>query len=223
MLKIERLLLKMGQQTILNEVCLELDAGSIFVLLGKSGSGKTSLLRCLAGLEQAKGRIACRGAVGFVPQQFALFPHRTLLENCAAPLIHLQSWDKSKARQAAWEGLSDLEIGALASRYPNEVSGGQQQRAAIVRALLLNPAFLLLDEPTSALDPESSRLLVRILRKLKAEGRGMLIVTQDMPFAQEIADEILFMESGCIVEKQKKPFLADSRIGQFLGNYEVLC
>ncbi len=220
MLKIERLRFKKGEQTILDDISLELDTGRIFVLLGKSGSGKTSLLRCLAGLEEAEGIITPQRKAGFVPQQFALFPHMTLLENCAAPLIHLRLRKKGEALEEALRGLKDLEIGGFAARYPNEVSGGQQQRAAIVRALLLNPSFLLLDEPTSALDPESSRLLIQVLMKLKEEGRGMLIVSQDMLFAQEIADEFFLMESGRVVERQKKPFSSESKIRHFLGNYD---
>ena len=231
MLSIKNLSLS-KKQPILNSVSLALPMGRISLLLGKSGSGKTSVLRCIAQIERDyEGEIseqqqplrsltsrARAQLIGFVPQSFALFPHMNALENCSRPLMHLLSQPRKEAERAARERLHSLEMESFASAYPFELSGGQQQRVAIARALLLTPRFLLLDEPTSALDPESAERLIRILFKLRQEGRGVVISSQDMPFSKQVLDRAIFLENGNAVEEydSSEPLAPQSRIGQFL-------
>ena len=222
MLKIKNL--SMG--TILRNISLEIPENKITLLLGKSGSGKTTLLRCIAHLEKnyigeilyqdqplstlpAKDR--CR-VLGFVPQSYALFPHMTLLDNCVQPLrLH----GEPSAQAKALKMLESLDMGLLARRKPHELSGGEQQRGAIARALALDPTYLLFDEPTSALDPENTTLFITLLRQLK---KGMLIATQDMAFAAKLLDRAFFMENGAVIEHHESTeFLSfESRLGKFL-------
>lgn len=230
MLKIKDLVVTKGKP-LLNRISLEIGVGKITLLLGKSGSGKTTLLRCLAQLEKKyEGEICCgqtplrsllpkerAQAIGFVPQFYALFPHMTVLQNCARPLLDLFSYSKAQAEKAVSEMLASLDMEPYVSSYPHELSGGQMQRVAIARALLLNPRFLLLDEPTSALDPESASLLIRILQKLRDAGKSLVISSQDMAFAREIYDSALFLENGAVVEQAERgSILPMSRLGRFL-------
>jgi polar amino acid transport system ATP-binding protein len=224
MLKIKNLSLG----SILRDISLEIPEKRITLLLGKSGSGKTTLLRCIAHLEKNySGEILYQGQhlsrmssqercriLGFVPQSFALFPHMTILDNCAQSL-RLQGESKESAYAKALKTLDSLDMAAFADRKPHELSGGQQQRAAIVRALVLDPAFLLFDEPTSALDPENTELFIEILREFK---KGILIASQDMAFAAKILDRAFFMENGTLIEQydQSEPLSLESRLGKFL-------
>lgn len=230
MLSIKNLSLS-KKQRILNSISLSFPMGRITLLLGKSGSGKTTLLRCIAQIEKDyEGEISLEEKplrslasqersqlIGFVPQSFALFPHMNALENCSRPLMHLLSQRRKDAERAAREMLASLEMESFASAYPFELSGGQKQRVAIARALLLNPRFLLLDEPTSALDPESTERLIRILFKLRQEGRGVVISSQDMPFSKAVLDRAVFLENGRAIEEYEssETFAPHSRIGQF--------
>ncbi len=228
MLKIKKLSLK----GILQEISLEIPEKRITLLLGKSGSGKTTLLRCIAHLEKEyTGEIEyqeqklsslspqerCR-VLGFVPQSFALFPHMTILDNCAQSLrlLKLQGASKESAYEKAQTMLDSLDMGTFAGRKPHELSGGQQQRAAIARALVLDPAYLLFDEPTSALDPENTELFIEILREFK--GKGILIASQDMAFASKILDRAFFMENGALIEQYERSehLSLESKLGQFL-------
>jgi len=199
---------------ILDGISLEIPKHAISLLLGKSGSGKTTILRCMAQIEQAYwGSINCNGTeikklsqkersqvIGFVPQAYALFPFMSVLDNCAHPLRKILGYDKKSAYKKVKEKLISFEMEKLIHSYPHELSGGQQQRTSIVRALLLNPTFLLLDEPTSALDPENTALLIQILLKLKSEGKGIAVSSQDMNFARKLLDRVYFLEGGQLIE-----------------------
>jgi ABC-type polar amino acid transport system ATPase subunit len=225
MLKVKKLSLG----NILREVSLEISEKRITLLLGKSGSGKTTLLRCIAHLDKNyTGEIEYQGQkisslssqkrcqlLGFVPQTFALFPHMTILDNCAQSL-RLQRASKESAYEKSRARLDSLDMGKFANRKPHELSGGQQQRAAIARALVLDPAYLLFDEPTSALDPENTELFIEILHGFR--GKGILIASQDMAFASKILDRAFFMENGSLVEHYDgaKPLSLASRLGRFL-------
>ncbi len=199
---------------ILKEVSLTIPKNRISLFLGKSGSGKTSLLRCIAQLEaQYVGEISYRTqpikqlapkercqTIGFIPQNFSLFPHMNVLDNCASALRALYGMKKDVAYQKVREVLSSLDMEKLALSMPSELSGGQQQRAAIARALVLNPSFLLLDEPTSALDPENTERFVKVVQKLSQEGKGIVISTQDMTLATKLLDLVYFLEEGVLIE-----------------------
>jgi cystine transport system ATP-binding protein len=220
---------KLSLESILREVSLEIPEKRITLLLGKSGSGKTTLLRCIAHLEKnytgeieykeqklsnLSSQERCK-VLGFVPQSFALFPHMTILDNCAQPL-RLQGTTKEQAYEKARALLDSLDMGKFSNRKPHELSGGQQQRAAIARALVLDPAYLLFDEPTSALDPENTELFIEILQEFK--GKGILIASQDMAFAAKILDRAFFMENGSLIEQydRAEPLSLESRLGRFL-------
>ena len=237
MLTINRLSLCKQKKPILKEISLEIPANRITLLLGKSGSGKTSLLRCLAQLETAyEGDISCGGKklrelsskercqlLGFVPQSYALFPHRNVLDNCAHALRVVFGESKAAAYEKAEEVLRWLEMDLFLQRYPHELSGGQQQRVAIARALVLNPLFLLFDEPTSALDPENTERLIEILQRLRSAGRGLVISSQDMTFAKRILDRAYFLEQGALVENycqaETDAVAEESKLYQFLYAY----
>lgn len=212
MLKVNKLsLLKQGAK-ILKEIGIELPKGRITLLLGKSGSGKTTLLRCLAQLETGyKGEILlneedirqigrkqrCQ-TFGFVPQSYPLFPHMSALENCFHPLAL-----KIGHKQARLEGekmLQFLGMERYLNSYPHQLSGGQQQRVALGRSLILGPSWLFLDEPTASLDPENRELFIELIERLKREGHGVVISTQDMPFAAKVVDRAYFLEEGAVVE-----------------------
>jgi ABC-type polar amino acid transport system ATPase subunit len=227
MLNVKQLSLKKSRGKVLQEISFEIPSKRISLLLGKSGSGKTSLLRCIAQLEKYEGDVLYRDqklsdlppkercrVIGFVPQSFALFPHMTILDNCAQPL-RLIGESKEMADQKALQTLDSLDMGTFADRKPHELSGGQQQRAAIARALVLNPSFLLFDEPTSALDPENTELLIQILARL--EGKGIIIATQDMAFAAKILDRAFFLENGLLLEHYDKTQPLSSKLQQFLS------
>lgn len=212
MLVVNSLSLMKKSLPILKEISCSFPVGEITLLLGKSGSGKTSILRCMTELEReysgtitlfnqptnALSPLQRRQKIGFVPQAYGLFPHMTVFKNIEQPLSNHPILGKGEGKRRAEETLALLEMKQFAQSYPHELSGGQQQRIAIARALALDPAFLLLDEPTSALDPENTQILIDILKNLKENGKGIVIATQDMPFAKKIMDRAYFVENGSI-------------------------
>ncbi|PHY13389.1 polar amino acid ABC transporter ATP-binding protein [Caulobacter sp. B11] len=203
--------------TVVNEVDLTVSPGEVVAVIGPSGSGKSTLLRCLAGLETpeagtltvagvtAGGKIglarALKGRVGFVFQSFNLFPHRTALENVAEGLIVVHGVKPAEARAKALALLTKVGLAHRVDARPAEMSGGQQQRCAIARALAMDPEVILFDEPTSALDPELVGEVLSVIQALAAEKRTMVIVTHQMEFARDVADRTIFMDDGVIIEQ----------------------
>lgn len=231
MLKVHNLSVAKRRKILLQDVSLTAPQGRITLLLGKSGSGKTTLLRCIAQLERDySGEISCFGQdigpisskercqiVGFVPQNYPLFPHLNALDNCAQPLS--LSVGKRLAKREAERHLSAFGMDAYWNAYPHELSGGQQQRVALARSLLLAPSLILLDEPTSSLDPENADLLVEVIHRLKSEGKGVMISSQDMAFAAKILDRAYFLENGAILESYDcaDSLPLPSKLEEFIG------
>lgn len=200
----------------LANVDLSVGRGERVIVCGPSGSGKSTLIRCIVGLEQHEhGSILFDGTpidhrsrtspvrsgqIGMVFQQFNLFPHLTVLENCTIAPIKVRGNSKAEAQARARELLARVGIGDQADKYPGQLSGGQQQRVAIARALCMQPKALLFDEPTSALDPEMVQEVLNVMVSLAREGMTMICVTHEMGFAREVADRIVFMDRGEIVE-----------------------
>jgi polar amino acid transport system ATP-binding protein len=198
-------------------VSLTVRAGKVLVIIGPSGSGKSTVLRCINHLETpTSGEIwvdgmklthnsrdinAIRAEVGMVFQQFNLFPHLTALDNITLAQKIVRKRDGEEAKRIAREQLERVGIPEKAASYPGQLSGGQQQRVAIARALAMNPKIMLFDEPTSALDPEMIKEVLDVMLKLAKEGMTMVVVTHEMGFARNAADEIIFMDRGAIVER----------------------
>lgn len=216
LLGIEHISKQFGEHVVLQDVSFQVRRGEVVVLIGPSGCGKSTLLRCLNGLEPIqKGRITLqkqeilyqsrklyqfRQKIGMVFQSYELFPHLTVLENiCLAP-VKVQKRQKEEVRTEALELLKRVGLEEKASSYPRQLSGGQKQRVAIVRALCMHPEMLLFDEITAALDPEMVREVLEVMLQLAAQGRTMIIVTHEMQFAKAVADRILFLDEGKILE-----------------------
>lgn len=208
-----------GQVTALNDVSLDVYPGEKVVIIGPSGSGKSTLLRSINKLETVDfGSIvvdgrdirsenadinAIRQELGMVFQSFNLFPHMTVLENLTLAPIKLRKTGRNQAEEQAMRLLSKVDIKDKAHMYPLMLSGGQQQRVAIARALAMNPKIMLFDEPTSALDPETTGEVLDVMVTLAREGMTMVVVTHEMAFAREVADRIIFMDQGEILEEGK--------------------
>lgn len=208
-----------GDLHVLKNIDLEVAKGERIVIAGPSGSGKSTLIRCINFLEKyQQGEIVVNGItltddhktieeirreVGMVFQGFNLFPHLTILENCTLGPIRGFKLNKEKASQTAMHFLEKVNIPEQANKYPGQLSGGQQQRVAIARSLCMNPDVMLFDEPTSALDPEMVKEVLDIMVDLAKEGMTMLCVTHEMGFAKEVADRVIFMDKGQIVEQNK--------------------
>ncbi|MDA9591295.1 amino acid ABC transporter ATP-binding protein [Alphaproteobacteria bacterium] len=206
-----------GNFHVLRDINLNVAAGEKIVICGPSGSGKSTLIRCINRLEaHQEGEIEVEGItldgslknledirsnVGMVFQQFNLFPHMTVLENCTLSPIWVQQKPKAEAEKLARELLARVRIPDQADKYPGQLSGGQQQRVAIARALCMNPRIMLFDEPTSALDPEMIKEVLDVMVELAKEGMTMLCVTHEMGFARQVADRVIFMDEGEIVEE----------------------
>ena len=202
----------------LDGVSMEVNSGEVLVVMGPSGSGKSTLIRTFNGLETLDGgqldvlgerldannaepRVrAIRRRVGMVFQQFNLFPHLTILDNITLAPIKVQHRPKLEAQQRAMELLDQMGIREQAAKYPAQLSGGQQQRVAIARALALDPEVMLFDEPTSALDPERVKEVLDAMRQLARGGMTMVVVTHELGFAREVADRVMFMDQGQVVE-----------------------
>ena len=206
-----------GDFQVLKDINLDVEANKKIVVCGPSGSGKSTLIRCINRLEEhQKGSIVVDGTelseetknieqiradVGMVFQQFNLFPHLSILDNCTLAPIWVKKMPKKDAEELALKHLERVQILDQAQKYPGQLSGGQQQRAAIARALCMEPKIMLFDEPTSALDPEMIKEVLDVMVNLAKQGMTMIVVTHEMGFAKEVADQMIFMDEGMIVEK----------------------
>jgi general L-amino acid transport system ATP-binding protein len=204
---------------VLKEINLQVKQQEKIVICGPSGSGKSTLIRCINRLEEhQEGEIvvdgnqisentknieSIRAEVGMVFQQFNLFPHLSILDNCTLAPIWVKKLPKKKAEEVAMENLKQVQIEDQALKFPGQLSGGQQQRCAIARALCMEPKIMLFDEPTSALDPEMIKEVLDAMVNLARRGMTMIVVTHEMGFAKEVADNMIFMDEGKIVEKAK--------------------
>ncbi|PPR57253.1 MAG: Glutamine transport ATP-binding protein GlnQ [Alphaproteobacteria bacterium MarineAlpha3_Bin6] len=209
-----------GAFHVLKNINLKVSTGERIVICGPSGSGKSTLIRCINRLEEhQEGKIVVddveltgdlknieiiRSEVGIVFQQFNLFPHLTVLENCSLAPIWVRNMAKAEAEDLALKYLERVQIPEQAKKYPGQLSGGQQQRVAIARSLCMNPKIMLFDEPTSALDPEMIKEVLDVMVELAETGVTMLVVTHEMGFATAVADRVIFMDEGEIIE-QKPP------------------
>ena len=208
-----------GQFHVLRDIDLTVHRGERIVIAGPSGSGKSTLIRCINRLEEhQKGKIVVDGVeltsdlknidkvrseVGMVFQHFNLFPHLTILENCTLAPIWVRKMPKKEAEEVAMHFLRKVKIPEQAHKYPGQLSGGQQQRVAIARSLCMRPRIMLFDEPTSALDPEMIKEVLDTMIELAEEGMTMLCVTHEMGFAQAVANRVIFMDQGQIVEQNE--------------------
>ena len=216
LLKIEHLTKKFEDHIILNDVNLTVHRGEVIVVVGPSGCGKSTMLRCINALEpiqggtieidgqqisqKSKNLTELRQKVGMVFQSYELFPHLTVLNNILLAPTKVQKRDKEEVRKEAMELLERVGLKEKADSFPRQLSGGQKQRVAIVRALCMHPEILLFDEVTAALDPEMVREVLDVMLQLAQQGKTMIIVTHEMQFARAIADRVIFLENGKIVE-----------------------
>ena len=191
-----------GGFTAVNDVDFAVEKGETVAIIGPSGSGKSTLLRCINGLEEiTSGDIKLDVETGMIFQHFNLFPHMTCLDNISYAPIKVKKEKKDVARARAQELLNMVGLGSKADSYPAQLSGGQKQRVAIARGLAMNPELMLFDEPTSALDPEITGEVLNVMRDLAKQDMTMVIVTHEMGFAREVADRVVFMDGGKIVEQ----------------------
>ena len=249
MLEVKELAKSFGELEVLKDISFNVEKGEVVAVIGASGSGKSTMLRCINQLEKADGGIinVCgtdmllkndkgrtvyadaktlreiRLKTGLVFQNFNLFPHMTVLRNITEAPVCVLKQDKEKARKKAMELLKKMGLETKDKAYPCELSGGQQQRVSIARALALEPEILFFDEPTSALDPELTGEILKVIKELAADGMTMVIVTHEMAFARDVADKVIFMENGSIVEMGAPDQLfgenATDRVKQFLQRF----
>lgn len=220
MIQLEQISKSFGKHEVLQSIDLQVKKGEVVVILGPSGSGKTTLLRCINYLEKPDaGQItigdlkvdtkhptkkeihALRQQTAMVFQQYNLFKHKTALENVMEGLTIVRKIPKDKAREISVQVLEKVGLGTKLDHYPVQLSGGQQQRVGIARALALNPEVILFDEPTSALDPELVGEVLSVIRKIAKEGITMMVVTHEMDFARDVANHVVFMDGGLVVEE----------------------
>jgi len=218
-LKIENLYKKYDDLVVLEDVSLKINEGEVIVVIGPSGCGKSTFLRCLNGLEEIQdGKVILdgeiinpvnkstknnRGKIGMVFQNYDLFPHKNILQNLTLAPEVVQKRKKLEREEEAIALLKRVELEDKKNSFPRQLSGGQKQRAAIARALIMHPEVLLLDEITAALDPEMVREVLQVVLDLAKEGRTMVIVTHEMEFAKAVADRVVFMDGGKIIEEGK--------------------
>ncbi|MBR6984944.1 MAG: amino acid ABC transporter ATP-binding protein [Ruminococcus sp.] len=249
MLEVNNLSKSFDKLEVLKDISFNVEKGEVVAVIGPSGSGKSTMLRCVNQLEKADGGTikVCgtdmlvknssgktvytdtktlrdiRLKTGLVFQNFNLFPHMSVLRNITEAPVCVLKQDKKKAKENAMELLKKMGLESKASAYPCELSGGQQQRVSIARALALSPEILFFDEPTSALDPELTGEILKVIKELAAEGMTMVIVTHEMAFARDVADKVIFMENGYIVEMGAPEQLfgedASERVKQFLQRF----
>ena len=219
LIKIEQVTKKYNENVIFEDLSLSIRKGEVVVIVGPSGCGKSTLLRCMNGLEpiekgtirycgetvdgRSKNIMEIRQKVGMVFQSYELFPHKTILQNITLAPKLVQSRNKQETEAEALELLRRVGLEEKKDSYPRQLSGGQKQRVAIVRALCMHPEVLLFDEVTAALDPEMVREVLEVLLDLAKQGRTMVIVTHEMSFAKAIADRVIFLDKGIIVEEGK--------------------
>jgi polar amino acid transport system ATP-binding protein len=245
MLRLENVHKRFGSLEVLKGVSLEVGKGEVVCVLGPSGSGKSTLLRCVNLLEPPEegeiyleGKDICKGPgsgtgeqswnldyvrqrVGMVFQSFNLFPHKTALQNVTMAPIKVLGKERAEAKRRACALLERVGLGDKVDQYPERLSGGQQQRVAIARALAMDPHVMLFDEVTSALDPELVKEVLDTMRELASEGMTMIVVTHEIGFAREVADQVVFMDGGAIVEQGPPAQVIDDpreeRTRKFLG------
>lgn len=244
MIKLTNIHKRFGQSEVLKGIDITIEQGEIIVIIGSSGTGKSTLLRCVNFLEQAdRGTItiddvrvdsqnhnkaevlALRRKTGFVFQNYALFAHLTARQNIAEGLVTVRGWKKDQALARAQQILEDIGLGDKGDSYPAALSGGQQQRVGIGRAMAFQPELLLFDEPTSALDPEWVGEVLSLMKKLATQNQTMLVVTHEMQFAKEVADRVIFMAEGNIVEQGSPQDIfnhpQDPRLKKFLNQVGI--
>ncbi|EDP57467.1 amino acid ABC transporter ATP-binding protein [Vibrio sp. AND4] len=244
MIKLENIHKRFGATEVLKGIDLDINQGEIIVIIGSSGTGKSTLLRTVNFLEQAdEGRItiddisvdtqkhtkaevlALRRRTAFVFQNYALFAHMNARQNIAEGLITVRGWKKDDALQRAQKILDDIGLGDKGESYPAALSGGQQQRVGIGRAMALQPELLLFDEPTSALDPELVGEVLSLMKDLAKQNQTMLVVTHEMQFAKEVADRVIFMAEGNIIEQGSPQDIFDNpqdpRLKKFLNQVGI--
>lgn len=223
LLEIKNLKKSFGDNVVLKDISLSVEKGEVLAIIGPSGSGKSTLLRCITDLEQEdSGEIKFDGTFGLVFQNFNLFPHHSVMKNITNAPLRVQKRDKTEVFNHARDLLRKMGLEDKEDAYPCELSGGQQQRVSIARALAMNPDILFFDEPTSALDPELTGEILTVIKELAAEHMTMVIVTHEMTFARNVADKIIFMDDGVIVEEgsPEEVFSSDNkRMKEFLGKF----
>lgn len=246
MISLKNISKSFGDNIVLKDISLEIGKSEVVVIMGPSGSGKSTLLRCITFLEeinggsivvdgievkpgkQTRGRLSkirnLRQRTGFVFQHFNLFPHKTALKNVMEGPIVVNKKTNEEATEIAMDLLNKVGLGDHIDAYPASLSGGQQQRVAIARALAMNPKVMLYDEPTSALDPELVREVLQVMKNLAKEGMTMIVVSHEMGFAREVADRVIFLDGGLIVEEgtaeQIFTYPKEERTRQFLNNVD---
>lgn len=243
MLEVKNIKKSFGSLEVLKDVSVKVNKGDVIAILGPSGSGKTTLLRCMNFLEHADGGkmvfdgeeidfstihkkdiLRLRKKTAFVFQNYNLFRNKTALENVMEGLVTARRVPKEKAKDTAMKMLQKVGMQERADHYPHQLSGGQQQRVAIARALATDPEIIYFDEPTSALDPELIGEVLAVIRKLAEEGMTMLVVTHEIPFARNVANKVMFMEDGVVLEAgDAKEFFENpkqERTRTFLRNIE---
>ena len=238
MISCKNIVKKFNNLEVLKGIDLDVAPGEVVVIIGPSGSGKSTFLRCMNHLETAdlgtitiNGRIVeskesslnkLRQEIGMVFQQFNLFPHMTVLENINEAPVLLKKMTKDQAKKKGLELLKKVGLEEKAHEYPNRLSGGQKQRVAIARVLAMEPKIMLFDEPTSALDPELVGEVLNVMKQLAKEGMTMVIVTHEMGFAKEVADRVIFMDGGFIIEQGPPKTIFEApqheRTKEFLGH-----
>ena len=223
LLEVKNLKKSFDDNVVLKDISLNVEKGEVLCIIGPSGSGKSTLLRCITKLDhEDSGDINFDGAFGLVFQDFNLFPHHSVLKNITNAPLKVQKRDKAEVLKSARELLKKMGLEDKEDAYPHELSGGQQQRVSIARALAMTPDILFFDEPTSALDPELTSEILVVIRDLAAEHMTMVIVTHEMTFARNVADKIIFMDDGVIIEEgtPEDVFSSDNqRMKDFLGKF----
>jgi polar amino acid transport system ATP-binding protein len=223
LLEVKNLKKSFDDNVVLKDISLNVEKGEVLAIIGPSGSGKSTLLRCITDLEQEdSGEIKFDGTFGLVFQNFNLFPHHSVMKNITNAPIRVQKRDKNEVFEHARKLLGQMGLSDKEDAYPCELSGGQQQRVSIARALAMNPDILFFDEPTSALDPELTGEILTVIKDLAAQHMTMVIVTHEMAFARNVADTIIFMDEGVIVEEgtPDEVFSSDNqRMKDFLGKF----